>query len=85
MDNALNAGTAVESVPNLKGVAVCVFTPNRVVEFALLLEKSPLSTNEDDVLFTVVAVPTTEPFGADDIGFSLDAISDVCIVFTVPD
>ena len=75
----------VKSVPSLKGVAGCVFAPNKVVEFVFLLLKSPLSSNEEDVLFTLVAVRTIELFETD-VGFSLDAkdvLDDVCIVFPV--
>ena len=77
----------VKSVPSLKGVEGCVFAPNNVAEFVLLLLKSPLFSDEEDVLFTVVAVRTIELFETD-TGFLLDAedaLGDVCIVFTVVD
>ena len=77
----------VKSVPSLKGVEGCVLAPNNVVEFVLLLLKSPLFSDEEDVLFTVVAVRTIELFETD-TGFLLDAedaLGDVCIVFTVVD
>ena len=74
--NAPDERTGVESFPNLKGVDVGVFIPNEVVKFALL-ENSPLPGTRGDAFVSVVIVLPIEPFGAENIGFSLDAVEAV--------